>query len=107
MGFRKFFIDFVDTYKETKRRDASYYSSYDNSKEMRRRRQMALDSIFSDIDMRVEDGEGYIELSPWICLENGVNPYEIALNEREYFEAKGFNFKIADDIVGKKIVISW
>lgn len=107
MGFRKFFIDFVDTYKETKRRDASYYSSYDNSKEMRIKRESALDSIFFDIDCRTKDGENYIELSPWICLENGVNPYKVALNEREYFEAKGFNFKIADDIVGKKIIISW
>lgn len=107
MGLRKFFIDFVDTYKETKRRDASYYNSYDNSKEMRRRRQLALNSIFSDIDMRVEDGENYIELSPWISVEGGVEPYDIALDEREYFEAKGFKFKIVDDIVEKKIIISW
>ena len=27
-----FFNNFIDTYKETKRRNASYYRSYDNSK---------------------------------------------------------------------------
>ena len=103
-----FFNNFIDTYKETKRRNASYYRSYDNSKKIKGKRNKVLDYVFSDIQRKTELGRYCIEIPSWTSVYGGINLYNEIIKEEEYFKSKGFDFKVKNrGDFGKIIKISW
>lgn len=95
--------------KEIKRKDASYYRSLDNSRRSMKRREVVLDAVFYDIERHARSDLNYIEISPWIELEGGISIYDVIVNEKEYFESKGFKFenKNPENAALKRIIISW
>lgn len=96
--------------KERNRKDASYYRSIDNSRALMKRREKVLDAIFREIKHRAKNNENYIEITPRTeLIENRIKLYDVIVNEKEYFESKGFKFenKNPDNVFLKKIIISW
>lgn len=96
--------------KEKNRRDASYYRSLGDSRAFIKRREKVLDAIFREIKHRAKNNENYIEITPRTeLIENRIKLYDVIVNEKEYFESKGFKFenKNPDNVFLKKIIISW